>query len=131
VRARFADRSDLVVLVVTFTRARNLAGYRRRFAEPLTVVTDEPRELYRLLGLGRGSVARVWGWRSLKRYAQLIRAGGRLDRGPNDRSAEDLLQLGGNAVVDANGRLAWVFRGSGPDDRPSTDDIDAAIERSK
>ncbi len=121
------DFGDAVVVVVTFTRPRNLPGYRRRFAAPLPVLADEERALYRLLGLGRGSVTRVWGWRSLRSYVGLVRSGGRLDRGPADRTNEDTLQLGGNAVIDSQGRLAWVFRGSGPDDRPGIDRLVEAV----
>ncbi len=123
------DFADALVVVVTFTRPRNLPGYRRRFAEPLPVLTDQDRALYRMLGLGRGSVARVWGWRSFRSYVGLLRSGGRLDRGPDDRTNEDTLQLGGNAVIDAEGRLSWLFRGSGPDDRPSVDELVEAVRR--
>lgn len=121
------DFGDALVIVVTFTKVRNVPGYRRRFADPLPVVTDVERELYRLLDLGRGSVARVWGWRSLKKYVSLLRAGQKLDSGPSDRSHEDTLQLGGNAIIAADGTLSWVFRGSGPDDRPSVDELVAAV----
>lgn len=121
------DLADALVVVVTFTKARNLPGYRRRFADPLPVVTDIDRELYRLLELGRGSVARIWGWRSLKKYVSLLRSGQKLGSGPSDRSHEDTLQLGGNAVIAPDGSLAWVFRGSGPDDRPTVDELIAAV----
>ncbi len=123
------DFGDGQAVVVTFTRARNLPGYRRRFAEPLTVVTDLDRELYRQLDLGRGSIARIWGWRALKKYVSLLLAGKRLDRGPDDRTNEDTLQLGGNAVIAADGTLSWVFRGDGPDDRPSVDQLVSAVRR--
>jgi hypothetical protein len=110
------DRTEVVV--VTFTRARNLRGYQRRFAEPLFVVSDESLVLYRALGFGRGSVARVWGPRAAKKYVQLLRQGKQLER-PKNR--EDTLQLGGNVVIDAEGRLRWIYPGEGPDDRPTVD----------
>ncbi|MCP3912352.1 MAG: hypothetical protein GY713_15520 [Actinomycetia bacterium] len=120
------DRLDEIpgaeVVVVTFSRARNLRGYRRRFAEPLTVIADEERALYRALGFGRGSVVRVWGWRAAASYTRLMARGHR-----PDRPTEDTLQLGGNAVVDTHGRVSWVYAGAGPDDRPPVDEFIAAI----
>lgn len=110
------------VVVVTFANPRVLRNYRRRFADPLTVLADEERVLYRALGFGRGSLWRVWGWRSARRYIELLRAGHRLER-----TDADTLQLGGNAVVGSDGTLAWVFSGRGPDDRPTMDQIISAV----
>jgi hypothetical protein len=91
---------------------------------PLTVVTDESRSTYRTFGLRRGTRRRVWGLRSLRRYAELMRAG-RRDVGIGG----DTLQLGGDVVVDRTGRLAYVFRGAGPDDRPTVDELIDAVRR--
>lgn len=109
-------------MVVTFARPRVLSGYRRRFADPFTVVSDEERQFYRALGFGRGSFWRVWGWRAAKKYIELIRAGGRLEK-----TDADTRQLGGDAVVDRDGTLAWRYAGAGPDDRPEVDELVAAV----
>ncbi|MFT7599101.1 MAG: hypothetical protein ACI8TP_002026 [Acidimicrobiales bacterium] len=118
------DAHDITVVVITFTKPRNLATYRRRFTEPFTVVTDQDLLLYQALGFGRGSPLRVWGWRAARKYIELMRKGAR-----PEKSNEDTLQLGGNALLDANGRLSWVYSGAGPDDRPSIDEIVAQIAR--
>ena len=121
-RDRLDELEAADIVVVTFTRARNLRGYRNRFADPLTVITDEQLSLYRSLGFGRGSVARVWGWRAAAAYIKLMSQGKR-----PERATEDTLQLGGNAVLDTEGRLAWVYAGAGPEDRPPVDDFLAAV----
>ncbi len=108
--------------MVTFARPRTLRGYRRRFAEPFTVVADEDRSLYRALGFGRGSFWRVWGWRAAKRYIELLRKGHRLEK-----TDADTRQLGGNVVIARDGTLAWRYAGAGPDDRPSIDELLAAV----
>lgn len=113
---------DAEVVVVTFANPRVLRGYRRRFADPLTVVADEERLLYRALGFGRGSFWRVWGWKSARKYIELLREGHQLER-----TDSDTRQLGGNAVIAADGTLAWVFAGEGPDDRPTVDQIISAV----
>lgn len=111
------------VVVVTFTKERNLKGYQRRFATPFTVVTDQDRDLYRTMGFARGRVWRVWGLQAAKRYQQLLRSGHRLERAAINSSGEDTLQLGGNIIVDSSGTVAWQYLGAGPDDRPSVDEI--------
>lgn len=112
------------VVVVTFTKARNLKGYRHRFAEPFTVVTDESLELYHALDYHRCSFWRAYGWRSIKRYVELLRGGARMSK-----SGEDTLQLGGNVLIAADGEMAWRYAGAGPDDRPSIDIIVEQVKR--
>ena len=114
------------VVLITFTDLEALAEYRDRNALPFTVVSDTDRAAYRAFGLGRGSVARVWGWRAGLRYVGLLRDSGlRALRRPT----EDTLQLGGDFVVDPDGTLVYGFWGDGPDDRPSVDDLIAAVGR--
>lgn len=108
---------------MTFAQPRVLAGYRRRFVDPLSVLADPDRTVYRAYGLGRGSWWRVWGPRVLGRYARLVRAGGRVERpAPGD----DLNQLGGDFVVGPDGMLRLCRPQTGPDDRPTVDELLAA-----
>jgi hypothetical protein len=88
------------------------------------VLRDIDRNAYTAFGLGRGSFLRVWGSRAARRYASLLRADG---FGGLHRPIEDTRQLGGDFVIDPDGRLAWAFWGAGPDDRPSVDDLIAAV----
>ena len=112
------------VVLVTFTNQDELATYQQRNALPFPVVSDPSRAAYRAYGLGRGSVARVWGWQAARRNAQILRRSGlRSWRRPT----EDTLQLGGDFVVNPDGTLVYGFWGEGPDDRPSVDDLIAAI----
>ena len=67
---------------------------------------------------------RVWGWRMVLRYAEIIRADGFSGL---RRPTEDTLQLGGDFLVDANGTLIYGFWGEGPDDRPEVDELIAAL----
>lgn len=121
-RDHIDELGDAEAVVVTFARQRNLAGYRRRFAEPLTVVTDEERHTYRAYGLARGPWWRVFGLATLRRYAALLTRGRRLER-----PTEDTLQLGGDFVVGRDGRVVLVHRSKGPDDRPDVEELVAAV----
>lgn len=112
------------VALVTFTDAESLAAYQSRHALGFVALRDPDRRGYRAFGLGRGTVARVWGWRAARRYVQLIRRDG---IGGLRRPTEDPRQLGGDFVIDREGRLVWGFWGEGPDHRPAVDDLIAAV----
>ena len=121
---RLADLGDAAVALVTFTRQRNVRGYRNRFGIPYPVLGDEERVAYRAYGLGRGPWWRVWGPATVRAYARLVRRGARLER-----PKEDTAQLGGDFVVDREGRLAYVYRSTGPADRPAVEDLVAVVSR--
>jgi peroxiredoxin len=119
---RLAEFGGAPVALITFTRTRNLQGFRRRLGLAYPVLADETRAVYRAYALPRGSWWRVWGVNSLRAYGRLLRQGRRLER-----PTGDTLQLGGDFVVDREGRLAYLYRSRGPDDRPSVDDLLDAV----
>jgi hypothetical protein len=112
------------VVVVGFAAPESLAAYRRRQGlDELLVLSDPQRRAYRAFGFDRGSVARVWlDPRVWRRYAQLIRRGRRIER-----SKEDTLQLGGDVLVDPDGRVRWIHTSRGPEDRPTIATLRRAI----
>jgi len=115
------------VAVVTFAPAPLLARFEAALGLPIAYYGDPERRAYAALGFGRGSVARVWlDPRVLRRYAALM-ARGRRPRAP--AAGEDLLQLGGDVLADAAGRIEWVYRSTGPEDRPSLEQIARAAGR--
>ena len=111
------------VACVTFAAAPILAAFERGLElDRIELYGDPERAVYRAFGFGRGSVARVWLHpRVLASYLRLLKAGRR-----TGRATQDTLQLGGDAVIDAAGRVRWVYRSAGPDDRPSVDALVAA-----
>jgi hypothetical protein len=112
------------VIVVGFAPAESLAGYQRRQGlDDVLVLSDPQRLAYRALGFGRGSIARVWlDPRVWRRYAELLRRGRRLEA-----VEEDSLQLGGDVLVGADGRIRWIYRSRGPEDRPAIGTIRTAL----
>ena len=123
-RDRLAEFGDAVVVVIAFSAPEYVVAYQRQRMAPLTVLIDEERVAYRAYGLGRGPVWKVWGPRVWWAYLRLIRRGRRFQR-----PIEDTLQLGGDFVVGRDGRLMYGFRSADPDDRPSVDDLTAALRR--
>jgi hypothetical protein len=116
---RARDELGLPVACVTFAPGWMLRGFAAELPG-LALYGDVDRALYRALGFGRGSFARVWlDPRVWARYARLL-AGGRRVAGRPD---QDTLQLGGDAVVAPGGEITWLYRSRGPDDRPPVDAI--------
>jgi hypothetical protein len=112
---------DLVV--VTFSdEGERIAAYRRHLALDTPVVADPERRLYQAIGAGRGGLRQVWSPGTIAAYARLIRRGRRLRR-----PAEDTRQLGADVVVDRTGTVRRVWLPSGPDRRPSPDEIAATV----
>ncbi len=120
------DGSSAVIALVTFSDPTFIDGYGDEHGLSFPVLIDQERTTYRRYGLGRGTVARVWGWRAAKRYVELIRRDGlRALRRPT----EDTLQLGGDFVIGVDGSLVYGFWGEGPDDRPEVGDLVDAVGR--
>ncbi len=113
------------VACISFAPPELLRAYRDKVCVHAPLYADPERAAYRAFGFGRGSVSRVWlDPRVIGRYAQLWMRGKR-----PERPAQDTLQLGGDVVVGADGRVAWVYRSVGPEDRPSVASIGAALAR--
>ena len=125
--------TGLEIVVVTFAAPRLLRGYQARFAPELTVVSDESLDAYRAFGLRRGSAWSVWGPKVIARYGRLLRAG-RNGTGPKlgrPQLMGDPRQLGGDVVVDGDGRVSYIFRGTGPNDRPEIAALVAAVRATR
>lgn len=113
------------IACITFAEPWSLRGFERRLRLPIDFYADPSREVYAAFGIGRGSIARVWLHPKVwARYARLLAAGRR-----TSRSGQDTLQLGGDAVLDARGRVRWIYRGRGPDDRPDPRKVVEEVRR--
>lgn len=105
------------VVVVSFAAPASIARWREHLAldEDVLLLSDVDRALYAAFGFDRGSIARVWlDPRVWLKYGRLVLRGQR-----PERPEEDVLQLGGDVLVDAGGVVRWIHRSTGPDDRPS------------
>lgn len=125
-RDHLTDLGDVAVAVITFAPVDDLAAHRRHLEVPFALLADPERVVYRRFGLERGAIHKIWRPATLALYARLIRQGRKLRR-PN----QDTRQLGGDFVIDADGRLAWACRPDAPDARPDVSEIIAAVDASR
>ncbi len=122
--AHFDSQPDVLPVIVTFAgNPDRLAAYRKHLDLDVPVLADVGRELYHLLGAGRGSARAIWSPGTVMAYVQLLRRGRRLRR-----PVEDTRQLGADAIIDRDGRLRRIWLPPSPDTRPPISELAAVID---
>jgi peroxiredoxin len=114
------------VLVISSSRPEALAVYLTANPWPFPVVADPSLAPYHAFGLGRTSWRTFLKPRILGHFLRLMLRGW-LPRRPYDR--EDLLQLGGDFVLDGQRRLVLAHPSRDPTDRPAPDVLVEAVLR--
>ena len=111
------------VVVVSFTPPAKMKQFLAIHPLPFRTVSDPDRAAYRALSLGRTSVLAFLRPDVLWRYLKGIAHG----YGPVKPEDDDLLQLGGDFLIDATGRLVWSRPSREPTDRPTAAELQAAM----
>jgi hypothetical protein len=114
------------VLAVSFSRPEVLAKHIERFPTPFPLLGDPDLAAYRAFGLGRTPLWRLFTPRAIGRYLKILLAGYAPHR---PYAGDDVLQLGGDFVLDRERRLRFIYRSVDPTDRPSLDDLIRAIRQ--
>ncbi len=112
------------VLVVSFTPPQRMRAFLGKHPLPYPTVADPDRAGYQAFALGRTSVLGLVRPRVLWGYIQQMLKGWR----PLKPVDDDLMQLGGDFLLDARGKLAWTYGSREATDRPNADQLRAAIE---
>ncbi|XP_064083612.1 uncharacterized protein LOC135199463 isoform X3 [Macrobrachium nipponense] len=113
------------VVVVTFG---DVVGAERWLLEtncPFPYFTNPSRALYKALGLRR-SIDLVWNAASLSYYGGKLAKNEPLPQAYADIK-DDPHQMGGDFILDKEGRLLFAYRSKTPSDRPSVDLIIKAL----
>jgi peroxiredoxin len=112
------------VLVISQARPEFLAMFLRAESLPCPLLGDPERTGYRAFGLERTTWGRMLRPGVLLRYLRLIFRGW----GPRKPyREEDILQLGGDFILDAQSRLLYAYRSAEPTDRPSVEALLQAV----
>jgi hypothetical protein len=112
------QRRGIDVVVVTFEEPWRAAAYVEQSRLPWPLLLDEERKLFHAYGMGRGRTLDVMGWDACIMSLGLLLRGRRL-RWPTG----DVFQLGGDVLIDPDGRVRLHHVGRGPADRPAISDI--------
>lgn len=105
-------------MVVTFEDNLPTRKYVEETSLEWPLIIDESRELYRSYGMFSASFWDIWGPKTWLAYLKEIIRGQRLKK-----SEADIMQRGGNVLIDPDGVIRMHHVGKGPADRPSVETI--------
>lgn len=108
--------ANVSVLAVSQAKPAVLAMFLRHSPQPFSVVCDPERIAYRAFGLERTSWLSFLNPVTLWQYLTLVVRGGKV-RVPY--KGEDVLQLGGDFILDRTGKVVFEYRSRTATDRPT------------
>jgi peroxiredoxin len=112
------DQIPAAVLVISFAPLERLRALTGELSLPFPCLSDPDLQAYTAYALQRGELERVLTFRAMAALAKLMLCGRRLPR-----TEGDPLQMGGDFVIDREGRLRLTHRMAELQDRPSVPDL--------
>jgi alkyl hydroperoxide reductase subunit AhpC len=112
------SKKNVKILVVTFENNLLSRSYVEETSLPWPLIIDESRELYNSYGMRYASFWDIWGPRTWLAYIREIIKGQKLIK-----SEADIMQRGGDILIDPNGIVQMHHVSKGPADRPSVEMI--------
>jgi hypothetical protein len=122
-RDRFAERG-CSVLVVAQAKPDFLSRFVVTQPAGIAFASDPERAAYRAFGLERTRWQTFFRPRVLLGYLRGMLRGYRVKL---PAAGEDVLQLGGDFILDRSGAVLLAYRSADPTDRPTTDALLAAL----
>jgi len=118
------EAANVKLAVVSQSTAKSLATFHRWNAKPYPILGDPERRLYRAFGLERTRLVEFLKPRVLWRYLRLLFTGTKLR---SVYGSEDMLQLGGDFLLAADGSILFGHASRESTDRPSVEQLLAAV----
>lgn len=118
--------SGVTPVAVSFSDPSYLSVYLQKNPLPFLLVSDEQKVAYHAMGLEKTTYARIMHPRVIAGYLALMFRGWALWK---PRKGDDLLQLGGDFLIDQDRKLHYSHRCANPTDRPKVADILAQIRK--
>lgn len=116
-------RRNVLIAVVTFENDFFARGYVAETGLAWPLLIDEQRAVYRAYGMFSASFWDVWGPRTWWVYGRELLKGQKLHA-----SSGDVMQRGGDVLIDPDGIVRLHHVGAGPADRPSVAAILARVD---
>jgi hypothetical protein len=106
------------VVAIGMGRPEMAAYFRDQFDIPFTLLVDHTKETYRALGIKKGTWFQVSGPQNWPRFVRGILSGKGVAK-----PQQDPLQMGGVAVVEPGGEIAFIHRSEASSDNLPIDDL--------
>lgn len=113
------------VLVVSFSPPHRVQAYIERYPQPFPVASDPELKGYQSFSIGRASVKSFFRPRVFLHYLKLMFTGwlpGKPTKG------DDILQLGGDFILDRTQRLVYAHPSGEASDRPAMRELLRILE---
>jgi peroxiredoxin len=120
------ERLGARVLVVSFTGPEKVRVYVEKYPLPFPVVSDPRLKAYRAFALGRAPIGSFFRPGVLWHFVKLLFRGWR-PRRPG--KGDDILQLGGDFVLDPEQRLVYAHPSRDAADRPTATALIAEVAK--
>jgi peroxiredoxin len=111
-------KQNVKTVVVTFETELSARIYVQETSLAWPLVIDETRELYRSYGMLSASFWDIWGPKTWLAYLKEIIKGHKIGK-----SEGDVMQRGGDVLIDPNGIVQMHHVGKGPAERPGVEMI--------
>ena len=112
------------VLVITFEEEEHALNYQSEVELGWPMVVDRSRELYDYFGMMKASFWDLWGFSTWKAYfREMLR--GNMPK----RAVGDIHQLGGDVLIDPEGKVRLHHISKDPADRPDIEEVLGLAER--
>ncbi len=111
------EQTHTQVLIITFGSLLGAQTWLEETCSPFRLLLDPERKVYHAYSLER-SLLRSWNLHTLWTYIKLLTSG-RKWRGIQGDSA----QLGGDFIIDSQGKIHLAYRSHDPTDRPPVEDL--------
>ena len=112
------SRRNVKIVVVTFEADLLSRSYVEETSLTWPLIMDGTLELYRSYGMLSASFWDIWGPKTWMAYLREIMKGEKLQK-----SEGDVMQRGGDVLIDPNGVVRMHHVGKGPADRPGVERI--------
>jgi hypothetical protein len=113
------------VVVISFEPLEQLRNFADEESLPFLILSDTKCEAYRAFGLQEGPMHRLLGLATIRAYVQGLFQG----RRPKMPRA-NTRQLGGDIVINASGKVVFLYKSKSPADRPVVGVLLDALRRS-
>jgi hypothetical protein len=118
------DRQDEIeakgarVAAIGMGRPDMAAFFRDQFDIPFTLLVDHDKETYKALGIKKGTWFQISGPQNWPRFARAFLTGKGIAK-----PEQDVLQLGGLAIVEPGGEISFIHRSEASSDNLPIDDL--------
>lgn len=119
------EAQSLRVLVVSYGSLEGATFWLEQTGFEFDMLLDTERTVYKMFGLG-SSMSKVMKFKLMFHYSEIMAMNRTLPEMP-PQFIEDLFQMGGDFVLEQDGKVIFSYRCKSPVDRPSATQILATV----